>query len=52
MTTETLLLVGRDDGNAREVFETHADRLADRAAVDRLRQFTLELLELGGELVF
>ena len=42
MTTETLLLVGREDGNAREVFETHAERLADRAAVDRVEVATYE----------
>lgn len=34
MTTEALLLIGRDAGNARELLETHADRLARRAAVD------------------
>lgn len=34
MTTETLLLIGRDTGNAHEVFETHADRLARRADLD------------------
>lgn len=34
MTTETLLLVGRDVGNTRDVLEVHAARLARRATVD------------------
>ena len=34
MTTESLLLIGRETGNAHEVFETHAERLARRTDVD------------------
>jgi sirohydrochlorin ferrochelatase len=34
MTTETILLIGRQSRNAREVLETHADRLSRRAIVD------------------
>ncbi len=34
MTTDTLLLVGRETGSARELYETHADRLRGRTGVD------------------
>jgi sirohydrochlorin ferrochelatase len=34
MTTESLLLIGRETGNAHEVFETHAERLARRIDLD------------------
>ncbi|MFC6837510.1 CbiX/SirB N-terminal domain-containing protein [Halomarina ordinaria] len=34
MTSETILLVGRDTRNAREVLEEHADRLDRRAVAD------------------
>lgn len=34
MTTETLLLIGRDAGNTRDVLGVHADRLARCASVD------------------
>ncbi|SDY34813.1 CbiX/SirB N-terminal domain-containing protein [Halopenitus persicus] len=34
MTSETLLLVGREARGAREAFRVHADRLADRTGID------------------
>jgi sirohydrochlorin ferrochelatase len=34
MTTESLLLIGRETGNVHEVFETHAERLAKRIDID------------------
>jgi len=40
MTTETLLLVGHDAGDARDVFETHAERLGQRASVDAVEVAT------------
>jgi len=42
MTSETLLLVGRDTGYSRDVFETHAERLAERTAVDEVEVATYE----------
>lgn len=42
MPTETLLLIGRETGNAREVFETHAERLGRRSAVDEVEVATYE----------
>jgi sirohydrochlorin ferrochelatase len=36
MQTESILLIGRNTGNAQEVFETHAARLRQRRAVDRV----------------
>jgi len=42
MTSETLLLVGRDTGYSRDVFETHAERLAGRTAVDEVEVATYE----------
>jgi len=42
MTSETLLLVGRDTGYSRDVFETHAERLAGRTAVDEIEVATYE----------
>jgi sirohydrochlorin ferrochelatase len=42
MTTESILLVGRDDGNTEAVLETHADRLGERADVDGVRVATYE----------
>lgn len=42
MTEETIILIGRDTGNRAEVFETHAGRLADRAAVDRVETATYD----------
>lgn len=34
MTSDSILLIGRDTRNAHEVLETHADRLGRRAVVD------------------
>lgn len=42
MTTESILLVGRETGDGRAVMETHADRLADRAGVDGVHVATYE----------
>lgn len=42
MPTETLLLVGRSAGRARETYETHADRLARRSEVDDVTVATYE----------
>lgn len=42
MTTESILLIGRDAGNAREVFETHAERLRQRSTVDGVETATYE----------
>lgn len=42
MTTESLLLIGRNTGNARDVFETHAERLARRTTVDAVEIATYE----------
>ena len=42
MTTESILLVGREDGNTREVLDTHAARVADRADVDDVAIATYE----------
>lgn len=62
MTNETLLLIGRNAQNAREVYETHADRLASRADVDDVRVATYDaepvrelretFAELDGERVY
>lgn len=42
MTTESLLLIGHDTGNAHEVFETHAERLSRRADVTDVEIATYE----------
>jgi sirohydrochlorin ferrochelatase len=42
MTTESLLLIGRETGNARNVFETHADRLVRRVDLDNVETATYE----------
>jgi len=42
MTTDAILLTGRDAGNAREVYQTHADRLAARTSVDDVAVATYE----------
>lgn len=42
MTSDTLLLVGRESRNAREVLATHAERLAGRTAVDDVAVATYE----------
>jgi sirohydrochlorin ferrochelatase len=42
MTTETLLLIGRESRNTREVLATHAERLATRTAVDDVEVATYE----------
>lgn len=42
MTTDAILLTGRDAGNAREVYQTHADRLAARTSVDEVTVATYE----------
>lgn len=42
MTSESLLLIGRDTRNAREVLETHAERLRRRALVDAVEVATYE----------
>lgn len=42
MPSESLLLVGRDTGYSRDVFETHAERLARRAPVDEVEVATYE----------
>jgi sirohydrochlorin ferrochelatase len=42
MTDETLLLIGRETPHGREVMETHARRLRDRAAVETVRVVTYE----------
>jgi sirohydrochlorin ferrochelatase len=42
MAFETLLLVGRGTARAREGYETHADRLAERGVADRVRVATYE----------
>ena len=50
MTDETLLLIGRDTAHAREVFETHAERLRDSGVVDTVRVVVYEddpIRELG-----
>lgn len=44
MTTESILLIGRDRRNAHEVFETHASRLARRVRVD-----SVEIATYGSE---
>jgi sirohydrochlorin ferrochelatase len=43
MPTETLLLLAHEDGDTRDVLETHARRLADRTAVDRVAVATYGL---------
>jgi sirohydrochlorin ferrochelatase len=42
MTTESLLLIGRNARNAREVLEAHAGRLARRSVVDDVEIATYE----------
>ncbi|MFC7156915.1 CbiX/SirB N-terminal domain-containing protein [Halomarina halobia] len=42
MTSESILLIGRDTRNAREVLGTHADRLDRRAVVDDVEVVTYE----------
>jgi len=42
MTTEHLILIGRESHDAQEVYETHADRLADRGVVDQVTVETYE----------
>jgi sirohydrochlorin ferrochelatase len=52
MTSESLLLIGRETRNAREVIETHADRLSRRGVVDdvEVATYTSEpVQELRGE---
>lgn len=43
MTSDALLLVGRETGRARSVMETHARRLVDRGAVDAAHVATYEV---------
>ncbi|MEF8862506.1 MAG: CbiX/SirB N-terminal domain-containing protein [Haloarculaceae archaeon] len=42
MTSESILLIGRDARNAREMLDTHADRLDRRAIVDDVEVATYE----------
>lgn len=42
MTAETILLVGRDVGNRRDVLEAHASRLEHRTGVEGVRTATYE----------
>lgn len=42
MTRDTVLLIGQETGSARGVFETHADRLANRLDVDDVQVATYE----------
>lgn len=42
MTTDAILLLGRDTGTARDVLATHADRLATRTDADHVRIATYE----------
>jgi sirohydrochlorin ferrochelatase len=42
MTTESIILIGRDAGNARELFETHADRLRTRGVADSVTVATYD----------
>lgn len=42
MTRDTLLLVGRETGDARAVLETHADRLDSRHGIDHVSVATFE----------
>ncbi len=42
MTAGTLLLVGREGSGAREVYETHAERLRERGAAESVRVATWE----------
>lgn len=53
MTDEALLLIGRGTARARELLETHADRLRRRCGVDEVRALTYEsepVRELRAEL--
>lgn len=52
MTSESILLIGRETRNAHEVLETHAERLSRRAIVDDVGIATYKREpshELGGE---
>ncbi|MDY6818479.1 MAG: CbiX/SirB N-terminal domain-containing protein [Halobacteriales archaeon] len=42
MTSEAILLIGRETRNAHEVLETHAERLRQRTAVDGIEVTTYE----------
>ena len=42
MTAETILLVGRDGGNRRDVMDAHAGRLERRSGVDEVQTATYE----------
>lgn len=62
MSSETLLLIGRGTAHAREVFETHADRLARRGVVEEaytatyesepVRELRRRLREIPGDRVY
>ncbi|WP_435181016.1 CbiX/SirB N-terminal domain-containing protein [Halorussus sp. AFM4] len=62
MTNESLLLIGRNAPNARDVYETHADRLASRAGVgdvhvatydtEPVRELRETFAEIDGERVY
>lgn len=52
MTTESIVLVGRERSGTAELFETHAHRLAERTAVDTVETATYEtepVQELRGQ---
>lgn len=53
MTSDAILLIGRETRNAHEVLDAHADRLGRRALVDEVEVATYEsepIRELRGEL--
>ncbi|UPM42826.1 CbiX/SirB N-terminal domain-containing protein [Halocatena salina] len=62
MSSETLLLIGRETAHTPEVFETHADRLARRGVVEEVftttyesepvRELRSQLREIPGDRVY
>jgi sirohydrochlorin ferrochelatase len=53
MTTEAIVLVGRERADAEQLFETHAGRLAEQTGVERVETATYEtepVRELSGQL--
>ncbi|MXR50021.1 sirohydrochlorin chelatase [Halovenus sp. WSH3] len=53
MTTESIVLVGRERADSARLFETHADRLRERSGVDAVETATYEtepVQELRGQL--
>lgn len=42
MTTESIVLIGRERSESKQLFETHAERLAERSGIDAVETATYE----------